>query len=540
MIDVPSRGASPRQLLEFRRTVRQTASLIASEVRVREKPGPIWAADIDAGIVYWNHIDPVSDSILTRGELLMNISHEAAHLNWTGHWNMPDELAKQRASREMLRRFMNACEDIRIERLLSREFPGFEQIRESSNLRALGWQEPMLRHMCETDRVSFGYLRREVGMSLDPLTKEEQKFVEDTWSQISAACNLPDTRSMSDVVVPIFLELLGEREPDEQEQLQQKDKQKPSRSRPSDESVPGSMNMREQLESLRGDMKRRNVRESMIQKLEEMLDRIDEASESDLGPTLLETKDVPGLSSAQYFNPLDWDSHADSLRPLISRLSRKLQTVLRSNRADDWCSGLRRGSFDASAAHRAVAGARNVFRDRTEPGEVDYAFMLGMDVSGSQNERRKEIMDAVVLFVEAVERAGMSAALVTWSHVMHSQKPFAGRVDEETKTLIGRDIGWCGGGTYEAPSLTYASEQFSRVGKNGTRVFIQVTDGQTHSPSHSREMIDELEQMDVRCIGIGIDCKAPAHYEDGHSFVSAHDLVELLPKIIAASVHKGR
>ena len=101
---------------------------------------------------------------------------------------------------------------------------------------------------------------------------------------------------------------------------------------------------------------------------------------------------------------------------------------------------------------------------------------------------------------------------------------------------LARSLGRPRGGTYEAPALVWAQDEFKKA--RGTKVLITITDGETRRPHDSQVVIQELHDAGVRCTAISIKHAVPKHYPHSTRINDAHELVKLLPNIINEVVRK--
>ena len=91
----------------------------------------------------------------------------------------------------------------------------------------------------------------------------------------------------------------------------------------------------------------------------------------------------------------------------------------------------------------------------------------------------------------------------------------------------------------QSAALVIAQEEFAKV-RSGHRLLFTITDGQTHSPHESKQLIDELNDMGVRTVAIGIGFTPAGHYKDKLMVSNAAELSNILPSFINQMVRKGR
>jgi hypothetical protein len=196
---------SALKLHRLREQVRRTTSLISTQGPVTEKLGQSWAADIDARQIIWrpttNDADPKP---LDSDSILFLITHEASHLNYTGGYDTPSDFSQAQAIR--FHRLVNATEDIRIERLALREFPGFGPLRAKCNRemikvhddRDLSGYNPLDQAWLAWHMIEDGYTRK------SRLSPSMEKFVTDNWPTINKAASSASTKDAAKMIEDIF------------------------------------------------------------------------------------------------------------------------------------------------------------------------------------------------------------------------------------------------------------------------------------------------------------------------------------------------
>jgi cobalamin biosynthesis protein CobT len=231
-----------------------------------------------------------------------------------------------------------------------------------------------------------------------------------------------------------------------------------------------------------------------------------------------------------------WEYAKRAVRPQINVLSRQLEAKLRHNAQDDWRSGQRRGQLEVNRAFRSLISDFAIFRDRQEIGDHEYAFLITVDRSGSQSQRIQQILESVVLVTESLERAGLPCAVIPWDTVPQGRKSFSEPLSS-ARDRLSRYVGRVGGGTYEAPALIIAQEEFRKV--RGKKVLITITDGQTNNPEESAALMMELEREGVSCLAISVKCAVPRHYRHSIRIEDAAELSRILPTFIAQTIRRG-
>jgi flagellar biosynthesis GTPase FlhF len=201
-----STGLSILELRKLRREIRHMLNLIGGGVRIREKPGSWWMADMETRIVYWTAFWPFKPypPINAMG-LLYCIGHEASHIKWSGLYKVK-RIAD--ADRKRFHRFVNAIEDIRVDRLSTRQYGGF---REAQRHVRLTLREDMTRTKPEGMKLISAVSMNAI-FSFDI---GEQPFGSDLakevsirlWPKLDRIANSRSTQQVATALEPIFLEV---------------------------------------------------------------------------------------------------------------------------------------------------------------------------------------------------------------------------------------------------------------------------------------------------------------------------------------------
>lgn len=540
------------ELARMRRRVVNTASLVASGIDVKERRGPSWAAHVESGTIVWNPVYSVTDQIMDDEELLVNTSHEAAHLMWTTPFA---NVLASREARDLQQALTNTVEDIRIERLLSERFPGFGSLKTSSNL---ALQALNARRGKRNDPMGFFLGLLEIEEGAEPnLDGDWLQFVEDAWPYVDKLANVESTLKIARGVVSITEELHAARRDNRsprwsnvttRDELLKDELQAPSKEFLDDDELAKleaeDAHRHGTAPAFTEAMSLADLAELMLAMPGMHIDDPDLLSDLRRvsyvygGPR--NDAPLPGNGAGSRTKAANaWRDSKTKVRPQINVLSRQLTAKLRANAEDEWTPGMRRGQLDVHSARRSLTGATNIFRERHSVGGVDYAFGIGIDISYSQAHRASKLLDATVATCEAIEDAGLRLAVLTWDTTPSTIKPFDVPLSACTRVL-GGDIAHPDGGTDEAPALYHMLDQFERLPRDVPRFFIQLTDGQTRNVQGAERMIEEMHGAGVHCIGVGIACPAPAHYEEQHSVDDAIELARILPQIVSTRIRVGR
>jgi hypothetical protein len=193
---------SPIGVRDFRRMVQQTASLVSTNGRIAERMGSGWAAELESRTIIWRTTSPWPPfEVISEDEMLVLIAHEAGHLVYSGKYDVPG-VKPEEAPR--FHRFVNACEDIRIERLLGKEFGGFWSRSKAFAVKCGGHLETTTPGLHPSDQVALSLCLIEKGakpVGLDVW----QKFARKHWATIdTAVATSNDTAELARAIYPVW------------------------------------------------------------------------------------------------------------------------------------------------------------------------------------------------------------------------------------------------------------------------------------------------------------------------------------------------
>jgi len=604
--EMPS--VSALDLRRLRDQVRYTASLLSGFRPVYEQLHVLWACDFHERVIYWRPTSPVPPfDVMSPRDILFLIAHESGHLNFTGGWDVPDDWKLNK--RMAFKGFLNAVEDIRIERLMGVQFPGFEEIRRPVNNSFLKFHEGSGgEDYAVWHQVGLNWIAIENNDKATIGHKESKKFAEDLWPEITRIANADSTQDLSVPLIPIF-EMLWQ-EQDEEEQQKKKDgepqgnyggslgdpqegsgggegssegeggkgeskdgqsgggkksdqfkgigqgdpfndepSKDPRNDRPFDTDT---MTREEQLKQIERDSKgagKRKVGEALAgERQAREQAKEDNRKVQGNSPQDGEGGIEAGTEPAGYRKPSNhWALAKDRMDPKIRALSHRLRTVLKNNAMSNWQEGQRRGRLNSHRAYKSQVSPR-IMRKRHSIGSLDYTFGIINDTSGSMQSPQIPYMgknaklamvalDATVLVAEALDKANLPYFLIEHCTRLHTVKKF----DDKLRPLaenVGADIALSSGGTYEAPALIVAQEEFRKV-RSGHKMLFVISDGHTSGIDESVQLVQEMLREGVHVVALGLGIDPPAHHPVRIRVDDLSHLPEMLPKLINEVVRKG-
>lgn len=567
---------SATQLREMRRRVQHTCSLISTQGPIIEQPSSLWAAELENRKIFWRPVQPFPPyAVLNEDEVLYLCAHEASHLNYSGRYDVPNSEFLNEEDKGRFHRFVNAVEDIRCDRLSAQEFPGFEPLRLATNTKIHAEHLKMSpEEWHPIDQVGMNLLNIDSSLPTygDP---EAQRIAQEAWPQIDRVANSASTHDVAQGVLDLYKRLRdvqppqpgggegeGEDEGDSAGQqggggsgdlsgVSGKDLDTKGTEADSPTGTPvrsegeggGGMTHGEQLQGMADDAQGQNARQALKDAVNDgrhAQNRSENAEQTMTGDTSSKPGgQPPGTERGSSGQSDDWDRIREQMRGDINTLAGRLRAVLRHNAQENYVDGKRRGRLNPRRAYRASAGNVKIFRKREQMGSLDYTFGLIVDRSGSMSGREIQAAgDSVVMFVEALEKVGLPNFVVPWDTLPQHVKPIDQRVGPHKRTL-GYLVTHADGGTYEAPALVIAEEQFARV-RSGHKLLFVISDGDTSNIPESQQLARELEEdLGVRVVAVGIGFEPPRHYHNRLRVGSASELREVLPRYINEMVKRG-
>lgn len=523
--------------------VRQTASLVSPGGAIKEKMANSWSADFSTRTIEWSPVGADGDFI-SHDAALRVIAHEAGHLEFTGKYIEPSEV--RQAEKKQYFRWVNAIEDIRMERLVEKCFDGFRslRLRDRQNIFMVlhagkgSSYEPI-------DQACLGFMAMDVDFPLSQLrlAPEIEEIVVRRWEALENICNhAPSTDDLQRLAWPIYKEIVGS----------------------SNGGGSGSSETGDELDKSTEEVERLAVTSPFRSGAPEGEDNRPGSSANVHGGdretiSLEPNKDVNRGSSLVATHAGDdpakaygsrarseWTDSYVRNRLLINSLAHQLRSVLRSNAQTRAQDGYRRGSLNTRRVHSSAYGNTRVFRQISAIEGKSYVFGVLIDTSASMEAMetaRVSLIDPVVIVTEALEMAGISSFVIGWDGSIHIGKHVTQKLSDDRKGAMAKSFWPKGYTTYEAPALLAAEKQFRAGPQDATRVLITITDGATKNRSESKTLLRKMKEgMGVRDISIFVGSARSATNTSHHQTrLIVDDLAELsteLPKLLAEIVRR--
>jgi hypothetical protein len=517
--------------------VKNLASMVSQDGPVRESAGELWAADLDTRTIYWRSTLPGQDKMVTDDNCMYLICHEAWHLIASSRYDKPKEISK--AQEGKFHRLVNAVEDIRIERLAMKRYPGFEAARDATTKDIMAHLRRNIDGLDPVGQVGLDFiLYEQTGKTLG---KQYGDKAIELFPLVNKACVETSTQGVADVCYEIWKKLMDETSDDGEDHDPKPQRGQAGGVADSTMLVKGDGEFG--IEPIWGDKfaggASGNAKDFRTQQA--LADAaLDEQNQQDMANNGAGSQAGLGTDTKPPDNNnRDWEAAARKNRGLIQKAERKIAMRLRFNSSDDWTSGLRRGSIDPAALPRLLRGDMGVFTDREEIGKVEYAWGLAVDTSSSQKGRARQLLDCTVIIAESIERCGMPLTICTWDTMLGILKPFDKKLGPY-KPALGDKIMRCPGGTTEISGLIPMEQQFQRLGRQIPKVLFVITDGATNEKEHSVTMIKELGKQGIHTVGIGVGgIEPPKHHEIAVSFSKPEEIANYVPDLVAEIVRRN-
>lgn len=208
-------GMSIIELRRTRKLIRRLVNLVGDGKKIREWPGTWWRADLEQRRVEWTPLWPIAPyrPIDALG-LRYLVAHEASHIKWSSLYEtktIPDE------HKMRFHRFVNAIEDLRVDRLSEIQFGGFHKakVHVRKKLRAGHGNHPQGWALWDAVGLNAIYAF-DIGLAPEG-TETAIEASTRLWPRLNRIANSRSTQEVATALEPIFLELLKIQEQEEAE-----------------------------------------------------------------------------------------------------------------------------------------------------------------------------------------------------------------------------------------------------------------------------------------------------------------------------------
>ncbi|MBI5200340.1 MAG: AAA family ATPase, partial [Elusimicrobia bacterium] len=178
-------------------------------------------------------------------------------------------------------------------------------------------------------------------------------------------------------------------------------------------------------------------------------------------------------------------------------------------------------------------GVRNdVMLRRTAASKRRYKVTLLVDESGSMDAFRREAIQTVVLFVDALARLQIDVEVIGFNEKarIHKQfsEPLTPAIKDRLVAELQEHLG--NGNTHDADAVKLAVERILREDADERYVFV-VTDGRGNGPSSLTDVLPSADKQRVHVMGVGVG-EGMAYVKEVYPRHAAVETIAQLPKTL--------
>ena len=228
----------------------------------------------------------------------------------------------------------------------------------------------------------------------------------------------------------------------------------------------------------------------------------------------------------------------------VNVMRRGLERALMARVERDWHRNLESGKLDTRRFVAAMAGRKDIRKQRDESRDIDTALQVVVDLSGSMSSdgKARVAQDCVLAICEAVGRTGVALEVIGFTNDWENKKPGFGRVEPlemplfkafddrlvDAKGPLVSIVDAVDANNADSEALIAA---YTRLAKRPEKrkVMMVLSDGepafsyklvrggshyaaQDMYQQHLRDAVDFIEGEGVECVGIGIMTRAVQRY----------------------------
>ena len=252
-----------------------------------------------------------------------------------------------------------------------------------------------------------------------------------------------------------------------------------------------------------------------------------------------------------------YDKELFAMTGEVNVMRRKLERALSAKMARDWDYGREDGRLDSRRLVGAFNGNANVFKRRDDRVEMDTAFTMLIDLSGSMRRHKVRIaQQCAIAIAEAIDRTGIAYEILGFNNARgtiwpdYGADPYAGKYSRyepldmwmfktfeerlfEAKGAIASIQDCAGGNNSDAEAVQYAYERLkSRPERR--RVFMTLSDGcpachvggeidSAVQDRQLRQVINGIEKDGTDVVGIGIADRSVKQFYPKYVVVNSVD-----------------
>lgn len=541
------------------------ASGLAKTHQVKIMRGERWAMDMKTKTLHY------TDDIcfLDRENVLALLLHEIGHLRFSEWYDESTAIYKE--APEASANCINACEDVRIDFMMSRMYEGSYSLIDTLHYQSVAdglkqlstYQQEVDKHQVQLDKFKRKIADAKMATEQGRVTKEElQRFIQDNEPQLVGRMNpvaecmylmlakyqgfsehptikayhnkeivekadlcvkelekhqveyMESTKEVQDFyeeyIYPIIKDLI-EKNADGSE----KKFEKPQGGGQTDANgnpVQGN-----------GQPKGNAYAQAMAKKAQELKGKAEEAIEKLHGQKPAHDRPSDGN------NQINYNEFYDAIADSVNTSGAKFNRILKDNKFDRYTGRFRTGELNKRRLYKWKSQDYRIFQRRVERQNKDYAFSILMDTSGSmQGTQGTESMKGVVLMSEVLNRCKVPYEVAFFSSGHQFGKEFNQPLSRAKVGQAATAV-WGGGTDIYEPFKNIVEHMAGR--KERHKVVVVLTDGEVGSDQERESLRLMKKHGDIHYYGIGIGVKLDRLFRENH--VEVNEVKDIIPEFAA-------
>ena len=496
--------------------IQRLAKIVTEDSSIQLQPSTGWKCDLENKILYYREAELLNSP---PDIILAILMHEIGHFL---HSDMSTKL-KFESPKSLYFNGINAVEDIRVNRLVTEEFPGVERkmkrlYTETLSSAEIGKFPPYMQALWNVANLEYSlptsFTSNEAEEAFNSVSDSlKECFVADSTISLSAIFKTS--------IWPVLKDLITEKEDAENEESNSTDPQDNSdptgnSNNNSDEDNPfkdklvsssSTQNSSDPLQNKRIELSKIMEEEGS---LTEYLKAIDEIH----NPT--ETK--TGISVKRQIKCSDkyptYEELKSAVEPYIRPLAKYIGSILKDNAIQRWHGRCRSGRLSRRGLDRFLYPDYKLFQRKTEIEGKDYALTLLIDESYSMtgNNKDRKTVETLILLAEACNIAGLPFEIEGFNYTTRIYKgmeeSFGKKHKNNIESILEEIKEGNSGYTNDAWAINGAMKRLSKYGKHKRLLFILCDGGPNPGGEGSNfDLKTEvyLASKESICIGVGLE-----------------------------------
>lgn len=266
---------------------------------------------------------------------------------------------------------------------------------------------------------------------------------------------------------------------------------------------------------------------------EERIKRMVQRSEQRMSDRATNTaKSLNNGSQPEHDRPADGEAQVsynefyDIVKDYVNASSSKFSRILKDNKFDRYSGRFRTGELNQRRLYKYKTNDFKLFQRKVERQNKDYAFSIMMDCSGSMNGSRAiESFKGIVLMCEVLNRCKVPYEVSFFSSGYSVGKDFESPLSRMKVGNKASEV-WGGGTDIYEPFKKMVGNLSGR--KERHKVMVVLTDGQVGGDQESKSVKLIKKNPNIEYYGIGIDCSVDNLF--GQNALEVTNVTEIMPK----------